>query len=291
MAITGKVILERMRPGKGVAWSMAERILGGLYYERMGRSGPGIVFAHPNPMDQSAWTYQMTHLSTWYRCIAIDMPGYGRSPKATEGLTLRDLAQAYWEAVDEALGDLPVVLVGCSAGALITPQMYHLRPSRTLALVISSSGALRPLDEWSALLASRVAGYEKEGIAYRWRYTFDVFSPAFKPTALARYFAELFAQRNHIADAESIVHQLRALGSPRPDTFYSGIACPTLIITGTEDRAHPWDLLLKERIPGCELRIIPGAGHACQLEQPLAYDGHLIEFLQRRRIHPDADTA
>src|SRR3954462_6256449 len=80
---------------------MAKHIEGPLYYERMGRTGPVMAFVHPNPMDQSCWIYQMAHLSTWYRCIAIDIPGYGRSPKAKPGLTMDDMAQACWEAIDD----------------------------------------------------------------------------------------------------------------------------------------------------------------------------------------------
>ena len=53
---------------------MAEHIHGPLYYERMGRTGPVIAFIHPNPMDNACWIFQMAHLSTWYRCIAIDIP-------------------------------------------------------------------------------------------------------------------------------------------------------------------------------------------------------------------------
>src|SRR5881227_3686100 len=96
---------------------MAKNIHGPLYYERMGRTGPVIAFIHPNPMDQSCWIFQMAHLSTWYRCIAIDIPGYGRSPKAVRGLTISDMAQACWEALDEAFGDGPAILVGCSVGS------------------------------------------------------------------------------------------------------------------------------------------------------------------------------
>jgi pimeloyl-ACP methyl ester carboxylesterase len=70
---------------------MAQRIHGPLYYERMGRTGPVIAFIHPNPMDQSCWIFQMAHLSTWYRCMAIDIPGYGRSPKADSELTTADM--------------------------------------------------------------------------------------------------------------------------------------------------------------------------------------------------------
>ena len=73
---------------------MAAHIQGPLYYERAGRAGPIIAFVHPNPMDQSCWLYQMAHFSTWYRCIAIDLPGYGRSPKADAGLSRSNAAIA-----------------------------------------------------------------------------------------------------------------------------------------------------------------------------------------------------
>ena len=81
---------------------MAAHIQGPLYYERVGRAGPIMAFVHPNPMDQSCWMFQMAHFSTWYRCMAIDLPGYGRSPKADAGLTMADVAEACWEAIDDA---------------------------------------------------------------------------------------------------------------------------------------------------------------------------------------------
>ena len=59
---------------------MADHIDGPLYYETMGKRGPVMGFVHPNPMDQSCWIFQMAQMSTWYRCIGIDLPGYGKSP-------------------------------------------------------------------------------------------------------------------------------------------------------------------------------------------------------------------
>ena len=70
---------------------MANHIDGPLYYERMGRTGPVIAFVHPNPMDQSCWIFQMAQMSTWFRCIAIDVPGYGRSPKCRKGVSMNDI--------------------------------------------------------------------------------------------------------------------------------------------------------------------------------------------------------
>jgi pimeloyl-ACP methyl ester carboxylesterase len=59
----------------------------------MGKTGPALAFMHPNPMDQSCWIFQLAQMCTGYRCIAIDVPGCGRSPKARPGLTTTDMVQ------------------------------------------------------------------------------------------------------------------------------------------------------------------------------------------------------
>jgi len=43
---------------------------------------------------------------------------------------------------------------------------------------------------------------------------------------------------------------------------------------------------LKERIPGCEMKILYGAGHACQIEQPWLFDRFMIEFLTKHGLFP-----
>lgn len=270
---------------------MAQHILGPLYYERMGRTGPVMVFVHPNPMDQSCWIYQLAHLSTWYRCMAIDIPGYGRSPRAEPGLTLADMAQACWEAVDDALPAEPAILVGCSVGSSIVEQMFHLRPSRTAALVLSGTGYRPPGDTLPPFVVGRIKDYGEEGVDYRWRYTFQDMSPAFGATPLAHYFAQIFTERNDLADVQSIIYQFKALGAPRPDSFFTSIACPTIMITGSADGVHALAFDLKEKIPGCELRVIPGAGHACHMEQPWLFDRFMIEFLDKHRLFPGKPKA
>lgn len=261
---------------------MAEHILGPLYYERMGRKGPAMVFVHPNPMDQSCWIFQMAHLSTWYRCMAIDIPGYGRSPKAEPGLTMEDMAQACWEAVDEAGLDEPAILVGCSVGSNIIRYMYHIRPAYTAAIVLSGTGHSSAAKEFPA---RRIKNYTEEGIGFRWDHTFQDMSPAFRATPMAHFFARMFTERNDVADVSTIVHQFRALAQTDPDNL-NDILCPVIILSGSEDSSHQRAFLLKERIPGCELKVLPGAGHACQLEQPWLYDSFMLEFLAKHDLFP-----
>jgi pimeloyl-ACP methyl ester carboxylesterase len=258
---------------------MAEHINGPLHFERLGKYGRPMVFVHPNPMDHSCWLYQMAHFSTWFQTIGIDLPGYGRSPTATPGLTMPDVAQACWEAVDQAT-DAPCVLVGLSVGVNVVLHMANQRPQQTLALILSGSG-YRPVKDF---VPRRIQQYQEQGVAFRRQFTFEDFSPAFRETPLARYFADLFTERNQWADVATIIEQFRALGEPDPDWLFTGIRVPTLIITGSEDTAHQSAFALQERIAGCELVTMEGAGHACNMERPWEWDALALAFLRRHGL-------
>jgi len=261
---------------------MADHIEGPLYYERMGRTGPVMAFVHPNPMDQSCWIYQLAHLSSWYRCIAIDVPGYGRSPKAQPGLTMTDMAQGCWEAIDEIAPGEKAILVGCSVGSAIITSMHHVRPDKTSALVLSGT-RYNPSKEFAR---QRIAAYKRHGIDYRWRYTFEDLSPAFRSNPLATFFADMFTERNAQSDLDSIVRQFEALGQPDADDHETKIACPTIILTGTEDNAHQGAFDLQNRIKNCALKALPGAGHACHMEQPWLFNKLMLEFLKENGLFP-----
>ena len=50
---------------------------------------------------------------------------------------------------------------------------------------------------------------------------------------------------------------------------------------------HQAAFALKARIRGCEMKVLYGAGHACQIEQPWLFDAFTIEFLAKHGLHPD----
>ena len=85
----------------------------------------------------------------------------------------------------------------------------------------------------------RIKSYTRQGVDFRWDYTFQDFSPAFRATPLAHYFADLFAERNRFADVDTIIRQFEALEKPDADDHHAQIECPTIILTGSEDNSHP----------------------------------------------------
>jgi pimeloyl-ACP methyl ester carboxylesterase len=261
---------------------MAEHIPGPLYYERMGRTGPVMAFVHPNPLDQSCWLFQMARFSTWFRCIAIDIPGYGRSPKADAGLTLGDIAAGCWEAIDDAFGNERAILVGSSVGSQVLPYMHRLNPARSIAMIMSGVG-YNPAKEFAVKLLD---AYGKKGVDYRWEHAFLGMSPSFRGTPMAHYLVNLFVERNQNVDIPSLLHQFRAHQMPDPEDLHLSISCPSIVISGTEDGAYATATVLQERIPGCERKVLPGAGHTSHLEQPWLFDEHIIDFLKRHSLFP-----
>jgi len=258
----------------------APTITGPLNWERAGKSGPPMVFLHPNPTDLDVWVYQMAHFSTWCRAIAIDLPGYGRSPHALPGVTMGEIAAACWAAVDN-VSDEPAILAGCSVGFTLALHMAAQQPRRTSAILLSGC-SYRPGGK--PFTAKRIESYSQEGVAFRATHFYNGVSKAFAQGPLGPYFERLFVERNDTADAGSIIEMFRALGQPDPEEIFDPTA-PTMIITGSEDSSHESAFGLRDRM-GCELVTIDGAGHCCQLEQPWEWDRIALEFLRRKGVLP-----
>jgi 3-oxoadipate enol-lactonase len=241
-----------------------------------------MVFVHPNPTDHDVWIYQIAHFSTRCRTIGIDLPGYGRSPRALAGLTMNEIGDACWARVDEVSSE-PAVLVGCSVGAHVALHMAHERPGQTAAILLSGTSYRAE----KTYCLERIETYQERGVDYRHDYFLEIVGRDFAASPLGEYFATLTAERNDTADLATIIEMFRALYVPDPDWLFD-TAAPTLIISGTEDRAHAAARVLQARIAGCEFEPIVGAGHACQIEQPWAWDRLAIDFLRRKELLPQA---
>ena len=263
---------------------MPVHIDGPLHAERAGRHGPPLILIHSLPNDHSVWLYQIAHFATSFRVVAVDLPGLGRSPRARDGLSMRDLADACWDALDEVSNE-PSVVVGLSIGAGIAKYMAAGRPERTRALVLTGAGYA----ERNGALASKgilrhEPGYTEKGIAYRRTQLEGNYSEAFRSSPLGRYFVDLFAERNDTADPASILALLRAHDPADPDWLHPAIVAPTLVVVGGLDRSRAAQEALTRHIREVELVVLEGAGHCCNMEQPWAYDTAVLGFLRRRGL-------
>jgi pimeloyl-ACP methyl ester carboxylesterase len=259
---------------------MVAHIAGPLHYERSGTSGPLMLFVHGNPYDHRLWMYQAAHFSTWFRCLAVDLPGYGRSPKGEHGLTLSDMAQACWDVIDDVARGEPAILLGNSVGASISIFMAGARPKQARAMILTGCGYM-PNRDFAKMGGS---GWDAHGMAARKAGIERFVSPAKRDDPQSAYLQQLFLDTDERLDPKAIRLIFRALEEPEPEAVYDALALPTLIIAGTADPTYQGALAMKKRIRGAELATIEDAGHVSNLDFPTQWDAHALAFLERHRL-------
>lgn len=101
--------------------------------------GPTVLFVHGLDSDADVWT-PVIDLLPDHRCVAIDLPGHGRSPVSDDPATYE--RESLLQDIDGILRDLdrPVVLVGHSLGGYLGMAHALTRPGALAALVLVSTG-------------------------------------------------------------------------------------------------------------------------------------------------------
>jgi pimeloyl-ACP methyl ester carboxylesterase len=260
---------------------MARHIPGPLYYEQFGAQGVPMVFLHSTPDDHRLWMFQTAHFSNWYRCLAVDLAGYGRSPAPQEGVTIADQAAAVWELVD-TVTDGAIIIQGNSMGSEVAMHMADQRPKRTHCIILSGCGYLPAIRE-TQLRGKEL--YRQEGIARRRGALLHHFPPRLQATPLVQHYADMVCALNNAGTLESLILMNQALADADP-AFYPRLDVPCLIITGSEDFSRPSADKLQSAIKGSELIEIKGAGHANCFEMPWEFDRLCIEYLKKRELFP-----
>lgn len=247
-----------------------------LHVDVAGAGSTGLVLLHPNPLDSSSWLFQVGYFSTWFRTLAIDLPGYGHSSPLRGPISMTELADLLWTAVDEHGVDRTIV-AGVSIGASLALHMAAQQPERTVATIISGYG-YGPDKPWAA---RRIEGYRRDGLSYRNEHLRDGFSPAFRASVMGRFVEDSAIARAGLVDLPSVIELFRAHGAPDPEALFE-TSCPTLLIMGSQDYAYQRATALHQRIEASELAVIEGAGHACNIEQPALWNELALDFLRRR---------
>jgi pimeloyl-ACP methyl ester carboxylesterase len=128
-----------------------------IAYRREG-AGPALLFLHNGGMSSTIWRHQVEALSDRFTTVAVDLPGFGASPRPVPPLDLDGLVDVVAALVD-AEGLAPAVVVGNCMGSNIAVKLATERPDQVRALVLVnplteatfSSGWLGPLHKMQRL--------------------------------------------------------------------------------------------------------------------------------------------
>lgn len=253
----------------------------GLAGEVVG-AGPELVLLHGVGLDRGMWERCVPALASRHRVRLIDLRGHGSSPRASEGVSLADLAA---DVAGELEGAAHVV--GFSLGALVAQQLALGWPELTLTLTLVSSVADRSEEERAA-----VAGRRE-----RARVDFEGSARA----AVERWFSEGWRSREPGLEERvlgTLLANDRASYLACYDVFATGdaelwprlpeIKVPALAVTGSEDPGSTPEMTwrLGERIPGARAEVVEGARHLLPLERP----GELVGLILRHTAAWEAPT-
>jgi 3-oxoadipate enol-lactonase len=251
-----------------------------IYYEVSGEGFP-FVMVHANPFDHNLWMYQIAHFSTYFKVIAVDIRGYGRSDKPETPFSLKDMADDVLGVCrDENVTEAILAGVSVGSGIAILLGLDHPDMFKAIILVGGSSGPGGSIDE-------RIHGYTQIGVEkYHIQHLRDLVAPEFADSRLGEYLIGTFVERDPWLSGKSIAQIFRARGGLDMTPRLATMTVPTLVINGEYDNSLAGGKKTASLIPGAVHRILPRTGHACNIEDPAGFDAIVIDFLRRQDLMP-----
>ena len=246
-----------------------------------------MLFLHSMAGSRTSWRAQIERLSSRFRCVALDLPGYGRSTPLPCTTPMQQIADEIAAFLPSQLGLVSAHFVGLSVGGMILQLLATRHPAMVRSLTIMDSspqfgfgGAANPsefLDSISAQLRSGTGTQSFCDAMVRAIMAPDTLESVYSAAAadMGRGTSEGFSLCAHLIAG----HDARAI--------WPGIAAPTLVMVGENDRETPisYAKALADRIPNAELHVTPRAGHLANIENPSDVNERLMSFLS---LHADA---
>jgi pimeloyl-ACP methyl ester carboxylesterase len=269
--------------------------------------GPPLVFVHGLSGSWPNWLEQLPVFADrsretlasdehprfgQHRVIALDLPGFGRSPMPSEPISI----SGYARMLDALLGKLGVdaaAVVGNSMGGFVSAELAIAFPQRVERLVLVSAaglstygdprglralGRMRRVERIVATYAGWVAAHSDTVTRRRVLRNATLGLVAAHPSQLpAPLAAELVRGAGKPGFVQGLAANLEYDFSHR----LGEIVCPTLIVWGDRDRVITVRDAARfaELIPGSRKVVFEDTGHVPMLERPTEFNALLAEFL------------
>ena len=244
--------------------------------------GRTIVFLHGIGGHRQHWDDQLAFFAQHgFTCIAPDFRGYGGSEDYEGPLDfIHDFSDDVLRTLDHC-GVERAHIVGLSMGGRVARWFWRQHAARVSSLTLANTqpgfdalGVEATEHFVSARLGPLMAGHDPGDIATD--LARGLIGPAAAPGAYDRVVASMRAlhRTSYMKTVRASVEQDRGF-------VLDDINVPTLVIAGSEDTLYPPALAASRagRIDGSTLKVIAGAGHLSNVEQPDAFNRVVLEFL------------
>ncbi len=213
----------------------------------------------------AAYTLIIKQLSETHRVLALDLPGFGKTPEPMTPWSVDDYADFTAEFVAR-MGLSSLILMGHSYGGRIIIKLCSRSPGFTVrrVVLIDSAGIRRPLTP------------KQEKKQKRWKTLKAIFEksilkklfPSLVQTLQNRYGSADYAAASPVMKQTLI----RSVNDDETDLL-SAVTPPTLLIWGDRDTATPPDdgYTMQRLIPNATMVVVQDAGHFPFVDQPFAF--------------------
>lgn len=250
-----------------------------ISFEDVG-AGPPVVLGHSFLCSGKMWREQVPVLASRFRVINVDFRGHGRSSEVTRAFSLYDAVSDVVAVLDD-LGIGKAVWCGLSIGGMVALRAALTSPQRVEGLILLDTDAgpeapLRKLRYHGMGVGARLLGVGPflSPIA---RLMFGATTRRENPTLVSEWKKEFST-----VHVPSVLRGLEAL--MQRDSLLARlpqIAVPALVLVGAEDRSLPPFLShrIHDLLPDSRLIEVAAAGHLSALEQPVAVNEAILDFL------------
>jgi pimeloyl-ACP methyl ester carboxylesterase len=235
----------------------------------------------------------MPMLSERFRCLALDLPGYGDSPRMRERTTIAGYADLLAGLIQQVSPDQPVTLIGHSMGGMISLTLTQRHPQLVERMVLLCPTISGKLSLFINMFISPITLLERFRLT---SWLVGALEPQMLSVTDRLMRPASFAERTGISEAD--YHRLRAdarrpgQGRVRAECFRAmregdlrgrlgQIKVPALVIWGMEDNTVPLRdaSVVDDEMPDADLRVLTRAGHWPQFEKPDLTERYVRAFL------------
>jgi pimeloyl-ACP methyl ester carboxylesterase len=253
-----------------------------------------LLFIHGLSSNLQSWNKNISRLKNEYRCIAIDLPGYGKSTKNSTTYSLKDYAD-FLNSFIEKKNLHDVVLVGHSMGGQVAVHTLLAAQDNFKSLVLIAPAGIETFSENEAALmkASYTAEMVEKSTPEQIRNNFKMNFHQFPEDAefMVRERIEMKNADDMKIYSEVVVNNIHAMLEEPIIGRLSDIEIPVLMIYGKDDLLipntffHPSQDIAslvktaKENIRNLKVELINEAGHFVNFEKSKQVNALITEFL------------
>ncbi|MEZ4989311.1 MAG: alpha/beta hydrolase [Saprospiraceae bacterium] len=266
-----------------------------IAYIDEGQGDHTLLFLHGLGSNLQAWQKNINQLKSNYRCIALDLPGYGKSGKGNYASDMTFFARSVRAFIDTIELE-KVVLVGHSMGGQIAMHIVLNNPNRIEKLVLVAPAGFETFTEtektWfqNIFTPAVVKATPEEQIIKNFELNFYDMQDDARFMIEDRLLMRQTAEYDHYCNMipKCVMGMLR---EPVYDRL-TDINLPTLVVYGADDQLIPNRLLHptlttvqvaqdgQQQIPDSRLILLPQAGHFAQWDQSESFNGAVSDFLK-----------